>query len=262
MPAFGKGSHRGPRKSTARAFNFESPPFRRPPEFVSPTNSFVAMTPPSCARGRGQRGLRQHRRHPAAGPPPRLQHSKGRRAALHAEAQGQGRSPSAGLQLLRPHRAHAPAAGGPGRHVGLQHRTLPLHGGNRRLQQVVQTLGIPCYVYSDDGSEFKAEFKQRLDYYDVDKVVSRKHAYFVERLIRTLKRGSGAQALRRPRGSELLAPAAARRPGTVQRANSWRHRSNAEQGLQRSDPSKAEHACDAGAGQAQGSASAHALSGG
>ena len=39
-------------------------------------------------------------------------------------------------------------------------------------QQVVQTLHIPSYVYSDDGSEFKAE------------VVSRGHAYFVERLTR------------------------------------------------------------------------------
>ena len=101
-------------------------------------------------------------------------------------------------------------------------------------QQVVQSLGIPSYVYSDDGSEFKAEFKQRLDYYDVDKVVSRGHAYFVERLIRTLKGGPGAQALRGPRGSEPLAPAAARRPGAVQCANSRGHGHDAQPGLQRS----------------------------
>ena len=54
-------------------------------------------------------------------------------------------------------------------------------------QQVIKTLGIPSYVYSDDGSEFKREFEQRLDYWDIDKVVSRGHAYFVERVIRTLK---------------------------------------------------------------------------
>ena len=53
--------------------------------------------------------------------------------------------------------------------------------------QIVKALGVPSYVYSDDGSEFKSEFKQKLDYFDVDKVVSRGHAYFVERAIRTLK---------------------------------------------------------------------------
>ena len=39
-------------------------------------------------------------------------------------------------------------------------------------QQVVQALGIPSYVYSDDGTEFKAEFKKKLDYFDIDKVVT------------------------------------------------------------------------------------------
>ena len=39
--------------------------------------------------------------------------------------------------------------------------------------QIVKALGVPSYVYSDDGSEFKSEFKQKLDYFDVDKVVSR-----------------------------------------------------------------------------------------
>ena len=53
--------------------------------------------------------------------------------------------------------------------------------------KVVSDLGIPAYVYSDDGSEFKKEFKDRLDYWDIDKVVSRGHAYMVERAIRTLK---------------------------------------------------------------------------
>ena len=57
----------------------------------------------------------------------------------------------------------------------------------RAWQQVVSSLGIPSYVYSDDGSEFKREFQQKLDYFDVDKVVTRGHAYFVERAIRTIK---------------------------------------------------------------------------
>ena len=54
-------------------------------------------------------------------------------------------------------------------------------------RQIIRDLGIPSYVYTDDGTEFKAEFKQKLDYFDIDKVVSRGHAYFVERAIRTLK---------------------------------------------------------------------------
>ena len=54
-------------------------------------------------------------------------------------------------------------------------------------QQVVSSLGIPSCVYSDDGSEFKREFQEKLDYFDVDKVVTRGHAYFVERAIRTIK---------------------------------------------------------------------------
>ena len=53
--------------------------------------------------------------------------------------------------------------------------------------KVVQDLGIPLNVYSDDGSEFKREFKERLDYFDVDKIVSRGHATVAERAIRTIK---------------------------------------------------------------------------
>ena len=58
---------------------------------------------------------------------------------------------------------------------------------SRAWDQVVKDLGIPLTVYSDDGSEFKREFKQKLDYFDIDKVVSRGHATVVERAIRTLK---------------------------------------------------------------------------
>ena len=57
----------------------------------------------------------------------------------------------------------------------------------RAWDKVVKDLGIPLMVYSDDGSEFKREFKQKLDYFDIDKVVSRGHATVVERAIRTIK---------------------------------------------------------------------------
>ena len=57
----------------------------------------------------------------------------------------------------------------------------------RAWDKVVEDLGIPLNVYSDDGSEFKKEFKQKLDYFDIDKIVSRGHATMAERAIRTLK---------------------------------------------------------------------------
>ena len=79
---------------------------------------------------------------------------------------------------------------------------------SRAWQQVVNSLGIPSYVYSDDGSEFKREFQQKLDYFDVDKVVTRGHAYFVERAIRTIKealvRRIGAGIVPRNRWHQLL----------------------------------------------------------
>ena len=53
--------------------------------------------------------------------------------------------------------------------------------------RVVNDLGIPSYVYSDDGSEFKREFKEKLDYWDIEKLVSRGHAIMAERAIRTFK---------------------------------------------------------------------------
>ena len=50
-------------------------------------------------------------------------------------------------------------------------------------QKVVENLGIPSYVYSNDGTEFKLEFKDKLDFFDVNKIVTRGHAYMVERAI-------------------------------------------------------------------------------
>ena len=42
-------------------------------------------------------------------------------------------------------------------------------------------------MYSDDGSEFKREFKELMDFWDIEKQVTRSHAYFAERIIRTIK---------------------------------------------------------------------------
>ena len=80
--------------------------------------------------------------------------------------------------------------------------------------KVAQTLGVPSNVYSDDGTEFKKEFKEKLDFYDIDKIVTRGHAFFVERAIRTLKEGLvrrlSAGVARRNQWHTLL-------PGAVQR---------------------------------------------
>ena len=46
---------------------------------------------------------------------------------------------------------------------------------------------MPANVYSDDGSEFKREFKEHMDFWDIEKQVTRGHAYFAERTIRTIK---------------------------------------------------------------------------
>ena len=54
-------------------------------------------------------------------------------------------------------------------------------------EEGVQALGVPANVYSDDGSEFKREFKELMDFWDMEKQVTRGHAYFAERIIRTIK---------------------------------------------------------------------------
>eukprot|EP00439_Symbiodinium_sp_Y106_P020335 s8376_g2.t1 len=106
--------------------------------------------------------------------------------------------------------------------------------------QIVKALGVPSYVYSDDGSEFKSEFKQKLDYFDVDKVVSRGHAYFVERAIRTLKeallRRISAGLAVRNRWHQLL-------PDVLAQYNGRTHGGTGVAPNQAySDPTKAEHA--------------------
>ena len=52
----------------------------------------------------------------------------------------------------------------------------------------VPSPGVPANVYSDDGSEFKREFKKLMDFWDIEKQVTRGHAYFAERIIRTIKK--------------------------------------------------------------------------
>ena len=46
------------------------------------------------------------------------------------------------------------------------------------MKKVFQALGVPANVYSDDGSEFKREFKELMDFWDIEKQVTRGHAYF------------------------------------------------------------------------------------
>ena len=97
----------------------------------------------------------------------------------------------------------------PGRHEGLRRQALPLHaGGHRRAHQEsgrgaaegpsrehhrggheegLPSPGGPANVYSDDGAEFKREFKELMDFWDIEKQVTRGHAYFAERTIRTIK---------------------------------------------------------------------------
>ena len=55
------------------------------------------------------------------------------------------------------------------------------------MRTIIDRLGVPAQVYSDDGGEFKKEFKQLLDDWAIEKQVTRGHAFFVERVIRTIK---------------------------------------------------------------------------
>ena len=48
------------------------------------------------------------------------------------------------------------------------------------MKKVFQALGVPANVYSDDGTEFKREFKELMDFWDIEKQVTRGHAYFAE----------------------------------------------------------------------------------
>ncbi|MCR9092564.1 MAG: DDE-type integrase/transposase/recombinase [Proteobacteria bacterium] len=96
------------------------------------------------------------------------------------------------------------------------------------MKKVFQSLGVPANVYSDDGTEFKREFKQLLDFWDIEKQVTRGHAYFAERTIRTIK----AEAHRRRRGaSGAVAPHAARHLEPNQREEAQHHTGGARPSL-------------------------------
>ena len=41
------------------------------------------------------------------------------------------------------------------------------------MKKVFQALGVPANVYSDDGSEFKREFKELMDFWDIEKPLLR-----------------------------------------------------------------------------------------
>ena len=65
---------------------------------------------------------------------------------------------------------------------------------------------MPANVYSDDGSEFKREFKELMDFWDIEKQVTRGHAYFAERTIKeAMLRRIAAGAGRRGQWHLMLA---------------------------------------------------------
>jgi hypothetical protein len=57
----------------------------------------------------------------------------------------------------------------------------------RALDQVIEKMRTPNYAYTDDGGEFKGTFVERLKYYFIEHMITRAHAIFAERVIRTLR---------------------------------------------------------------------------
>jgi hypothetical protein len=57
----------------------------------------------------------------------------------------------------------------------------------RALDQVLQKLGLPDTLVTDEGGEFQAAFNRRLQFYSVRHLTLRTPPIFVERLIRTIK---------------------------------------------------------------------------
>jgi hypothetical protein len=55
------------------------------------------------------------------------------------------------------------------------------------LDACVDKMGVPSNVLSDEGGEFKSVFSDRVRYYAANQLMVRTHAYFVERVILTLK---------------------------------------------------------------------------
>ncbi len=63
----------------------------------------------------------------------------------------------------------------------------------RALNVVIEKMHAPQYAYTDDGGEFKGPFEERLKYYSIEHIVTRAHASFAERVIRTLREGLNAR---------------------------------------------------------------------
>jgi len=63
----------------------------------------------------------------------------------------------------------------------------------KALDTVMEKMHAPNYVYTDSGGEFKGPFDKRLGYYFVEHIVTRTHAPFAERVIRTLREGLDAR---------------------------------------------------------------------
>ena len=60
----------------------------------------------------------------------------------------------------------------------------------KAFHTVLVELGVPNYIYSDEGSEFTGPaFKQKLDEFAIDPIVTSTAAPFAERAIRTLRDG-------------------------------------------------------------------------
>ena len=55
------------------------------------------------------------------------------------------------------------------------------------LDTVLQLLGLPATVLTDEGGEFQASFEEKLRCYEIQHVVTRTPPIFVERVIRTIK---------------------------------------------------------------------------
>ena len=92
-------------------------------------------------------------------------------------------------------------------------------------EEGLQALGVPANVYSD--AEFKREFKELMDFWDIEKQATKGHAYFAERTIRTIKEAVAPHSSRSgPAGA--VAPHAGRHLEPNQRKEARYHAGGAE----------------------------------
>ena len=104
------------------------------------------------------------------------------------------------------------------------------------MKKVFQALGVPANVHSNDGSKWR-EFKELMDFWDIEKQVTRVHANFAERTIRTIKeamlRRTAAGAGRRGQWHLMLAD-------ILSQINGRKHATQVAPNLAYSDPEMAE----------------------